>query len=232
LNSLTDEIRALLSAQGCTIVGFADLRCLSKEARQNLDYGIVIGLSYTRKAMEENMKGMPAAYYEEFTPINKKLPQLAIMTADYLISRGYKALAKVSSMVVQDEDYRTVLPHKTVATLAGIGWIGKCATLVTNEVGSALRLTVVLIDAPLECGAPVMESLCPDDCTACVDVCPGHAPLGGKWRMGVDRDVFFNAHACRPAARAHAKAALGIDETLCGLCISNCPFTMRALGYS
>jgi epoxyqueuosine reductase QueG len=232
MNSLMDEIRALLRGQGCTIVGFADLKSLSKEARQNFDYGIVIGLSYTRKAMEDNKNGLPAAYYAEFTPINKKLPLLANMTAQYLTDRCYKALAKVSSMVVQDEDYRTVLPHKTVATLAGIGWIGKCATLVTTEVGSALRLTVVLTDAALECGFPVTESLCPDDCTVCADVCPGHAPLGGKWRAGVDRDVFFNAHACRPAARAHAKAALGIDETLCALCISNCPFTMKALGYT
>lgn len=228
---LNDEIIELLKEEGCSIVGFADLRCLSKEARQNFDRGILIALSYTKEAMWNNKAGLPRLYYEEFTAINRRLPQLATLTAQYLVGKGYKALAKVQSTVVQDEDYRTVLPHKTVATLAGVGWIGKCATLVTREVGSALRLTVVLIDAPLECGTPITKSLCAPGCTACVDACPGKAPLGGLWEVGVDRDAFFNAHACHPAARAHAKAALNIEETLCGLCISNCPFTQRGLGY-
>jgi len=229
--SLNNEIIALLNREGCHIAGFADLRGLSKEARQNFDYGILIALSYTKEAMRDNKNGSPKRYFSEFTPINKRLPELAILIANFLIEKGYKALPKVQTMVVQDEDYRTALPHKTVATLAGISWIGKCATLVTHDVGSALRLTVVLTNAPLDCGTPVTESLCDPDCAICADVCPGKAPLGGFWKHGVDRDVFFNAHACRPAARAHAKKLLDIDETLCGLCISNCPFTKRGLGY-
>lgn len=228
---LNTEITSLLQKEGCDIVGFADLRCLSKEARQNFDSGILIALSYTKEAMQDNKNGLPQRYYDEFNSINRRLPELATLTAKYLTEKGYKALAKVSSMVVQDEDYRTVLPHKTVATLSGVGWIGKCATLVTREVGSALRLTVVLTDAPLQCGTPITKSLCASNCTACVDVCPGKAPLGGLWEVGIDRDTFFNAHACRPAARAHAKAALNIDETVCALCISNCPFTKLGLGY-
>jgi len=231
--SLNDEITDLLKREGCNIVGFADLRCLSKEARQNFDYGIVIALSYSAEAMRDNKNGDARRYWEEFTPINKRLPELATLTANFLVSGGYKALAKITSTVVQDEDYRSVLPHKTAATLAGIGWIGKCATLVTKEVGSALRLVVVLTNAPLDCGMPITESLCDPNCAICADVCPGKAPLpdAGLWKAGVDRDAFFNAHACRPAARAHAKAALGIDETLCGLCISHCPFTKKGLGY-
>lgn len=229
--SLTDEIKQYLHEQGADIIGFADLRCLPFEIRENFDYGIVIGLAYSKQAMFDNMKGNAETYYSEFTPINKKLPELALLSAEFLINKGYKALAKVRTMVVQNDDYRTVLPHKTVATLAGIGWIGKCALLVTEEFGSALRLIVVLTNAVLECGSPVTESKCNENCTICSDICPGHAPLGGLWSVSVDRDKFFNAHACRPAARSHAKEALGIEETLCGLCISYCPFTKKALGY-
>ena len=36
---LNDEIIALMKQENCYIVGFADLRCLSKEVRQNFDYG-------------------------------------------------------------------------------------------------------------------------------------------------------------------------------------------------
>ena len=45
--------------------------------------------------------------------------------------------------------FRTVMPHKTVAVHAGLGWIGKSALFVTEKYGSAVRLTSVLTDAPL-----------------------------------------------------------------------------------
>jgi len=226
------EIAALLREEGCAIYGFADLRCLSEEVRQNFDTGIAIALSYTKEAMRDNLNGPSQKYYDEYNVINGRLPKIAAKAERLLVDRGYKALARPASSVVSPaEDYRSVLPHKTVATLAGVGWIGKCATLVTDEVGSALRLIVVLTNAPLACGTPVTVSKCPPRCTACADVCPGKAPLGGMWAAGVDRAAFFDAHACQPAARARAKAMLGIDLTLCGLCIANCPFTKKGLGY-
>ena len=229
--TLNHEITALLNQESCHIIGFADLSCLSKEVRQNFDYGILIGLSYSKEAMLENNNNQPQQYNIEFNAINKRLPKLAALTADFLVSKEYKALAKVQSMVVQDKDWRTVLPHKTVATLAGIGWIGKCATLVTPEVGSALRITVVLTDAPLECGTPISKSLCPPKCNICTKTCPGNAPKGSLWEAGIDRDEFFDAHACAHAALSRAKDLLGVDYRLCALCISNCPFTKKGLGY-
>ena len=87
--SLNNEIIALLKQEGCSIVGFADLRCLSKEARQNFDYGILIALSYSKEAMQDNKNGLPQRYYEEFTPINKRLPELAVLIANYFY--GYSS---------------------------------------------------------------------------------------------------------------------------------------------
>ena len=232
---LNDEIIKLMKQENCNIVGFADLRCLSKEVRQNFDYGIVIALSYSKEAMQENTNGNIQPYYNEFKPKNPRLNQLILKIEQYLVYRGYKALAKTQSMTVQDEDLRTVLPHKTVATLAGIGWIGKCAMLVTDKVGSALRISVVLTNAPLECGVPITKSKCPPNCTVCADICPGKAPLDGDvplWESNVDRADFFDANACCTAARKRAKEMLGIGDTLCGLCMSVCPFTKRGLGYS
>jgi epoxyqueuosine reductase QueG len=229
--NLNQEIIASLNQEGCNIVGFADLRCLSKETRQNFNTGIVLALSYSKEAMWEHQNGSMRRYHDEWKPMTFRLDELAALTARLLTAKGYKALPQVSATVVQDKYLRTVLPHKTVATLAGIGWIGKCAMLVTNEVGSALRIKVVLTNAPLTCGTPATTSLCPPDCAACADACPGKAPRGGLWEAGVDRDSFFDAHACRDAALDRAKATLGIDETLCGLCISSCPFTKTGLGY-
>lgn len=228
---LTDEIRNELYSMGASLVGFADLTVLPKEVRENFDYGIVIGLAFSKKAMQGNMNGDARQYWSEFTPMSKKLPQLAVHTANFLIDKGYKALAKVQTMVVQDSDYRTVLPHKTVATLAGVGFIGKCAALVTKEFGSAIRIIVVLTNAPVECGDPVTKSLCDPKCDVCAKVCPGKAVKGGIWEAGVDRDILLDPHACRRAARQHAWENLRVEETLCALCISNCPWTKNALNY-
>ncbi len=229
--SLSDEIRDSLKNEGVPVVGFADLTILPPETRQNFDRGIAIGLVYSAAAIRENRNGNPGRYYAEFQSMNKRLPRLAAGVADLLARRGYKAWAKAAPTVVQNGDLRTVLPHKTVATRAGLGWIGKCALLVTREFGSALRLVVVLTDAPLECGAPVTRSNCPKGCSACMDACPGHAPLGRLWSPETDRAAFFDAHACRTAARARAAATLGVDESVCGLCIANCPYTIHALEY-
>jgi epoxyqueuosine reductase QueG len=222
-----------MNQNNCLIVGFADLRSLSKEVRQNFDNGIVLALSYSKEAMQELKNVDMKRYYEEWKPKPRRLDELAVITADYLVEKGYKALAKVQSTVVYDKDMRTVLPHKTIATLAGLGWIGKCAMLVTHEVGSALRIAVVLTNAPLECGTPVTKSLCPPGCKLCVNACPGKAVIDrGLWKTDIDRDEFFDARACFKAARACAKELLGLEnDTLCGLCIANCPFTMKALGY-
>jgi len=228
---LSDEVRSELLSLGASVVGFADLTVLPKEIRENFDYGIVIGLAYSRKAMQDNMNGDARQYWSEYSLINKKLPQLAVHIANILIDKNYKAVAKVQTMVVKDADHRTVLPHKTVATLAGTGFIGKCAALVTKEFGSALRIIVVLTNAPLEFGTPVSKSLCDPKCKICADVCPGKAIKGGLWDVNTDRSVFFDAHACAPAAIRHAKEKLGIEETICALCISNCPWTRRALNY-
>jgi epoxyqueuosine reductase QueG len=229
--NLNNDIIKILKQQGCNIVGFADLRCLSKEARRNFDYGIVIALPFSKEAMIENINS-PQKYYEERRPMTQRLNKLREFTADYLTEKGYEVNANIPPFSADDKDNLTsILPLKTVATLSGIGWIGKCALLVTKEVGSAFRMTVVLTNAPVECGTSVTKSKCPPDCTVCVDICPGKAPLGGFWEAGIEREKFFDAHACYSVANARAKEKLGIDDSLCGLCMSNCPFTKRGLGY-
>ena len=237
---INNDLTVMLNQEGCYIIGFADLRVLPNDIRDGFDYGILIGMPYTKEAMLENNNGKPARYYAELHSISRQLTHLANITADYLTQQGYQALAQTPETIARPEGYyqqgsteyfRTFLPHKTVATLAGVGWIGKNAMLVTKEAGSALRMRVVLTNAPLECGTPITKSKCPKNCMVCVNICPGKAPKGVNWEVSVDRDEFFDAEACFAAARARAKEMLGVDEVICGLCISHCPFTKAGLGY-
>jgi epoxyqueuosine reductase QueG len=109
------------------------------------------------------------------------------------------------------------------ATLAGLGWVGKCDLLVTPEFGSAVRWGSVLTDAPLACGTPVTASRC-GVCRACVDVCPGQACSGTEWRQGLARESFWDPKACMAGMQA-INARRGSDFKICGLCIAACPYT-------
>jgi len=229
--TISRNIKNKLYDKGASLVGFADLRSLPANVRENFDFGIAILLAYTKEAMSDNLSGDMSRYHREWAGVNMKLAELGAFAAGLLTSAGYKAWGKTQPTVLQDQNMNTVLPHKTVGTLSGIGWIGKNAALVTREFGGAFRMVTVLTNAPLECGVPETESLCDPDCRICASVCPGQAVLGGQWRVGTPRGEFFDAFACKPAARARAKQLLDMDETLCALCISHCPWTRKALGY-
>ena len=96
-------------------------------------------------------------------------------------------------------EYNTTLPHKTVATRAGISWIGKSALLVTNEYGSALRLSSILTDAPLSISHPINKSRC-GDCMICTNACPADVVSGKLWEVGLYCDEFFDPVKCRMMA--------------------------------
>jgi len=145
----------------------------------------------------------------------------------FLETRGHKTKwFAATSVGIEPKTLSTRLPHKTAATRAGLGWIGKCALLVTKPFGSAVRITTVLTDAKLSGGAPIDSSKC-GKCTICVDACPSLAPSGKNWQVDLHRDSFFDAFACRKTARELAAKRVGIHETLCGICIAVCPWTQK-----
>ena len=141
---------------------------------------------------------------------------------------GFRAIALSRDNVTYERaTHSTILPHKTVATRAGLGWIGKNALLVTRERGSAIRLTSVLTDAPLPIAEPINESQC-GDCDICLRNCPGEAILGPNWSVEKRREEFFSAVSCRRACIQRTwKTKPGLS--LCGLCIAVCPYTKKAI---
>ncbi len=224
---LSDRLRSELMDQGAALVGCADLSALPAEVRGGKRYGVSIAVALKAEAIEGMRTGPTAEYYAEYLRANELLAALAEEGRKFLTGHGYEAVAKAPTYVgIDPKTHRTVLPHKTVATRAGLGWIGKCALLVTEKYGSAVRMTTVLTDAVLAAGTPVDASRC-GSCLNCVNACPGKAPLGGNWDINEDRDAFYDADKCSTAAKHSAMTHLHINETICGLCIVSCPWTQR-----
>lgn len=226
MNDITGFIRAELLSHGADIVGFADLHEVPADARCGLPFGIAIAVKMT-PAVVRGISGAPTReYYDEYHSLNDKLDMLVNLGAEALTMHGYQAVAQSRAFVSEknETDYSSALPHKTVATRAGIGWIGKSALLVTPEYGSAVRLSSILTDAPLQTATPVNTARC-GTCMRCTQACPAGAIKGTNWALGVERDSFFDPVKCRKTARERAFASIGIEITQCGKCIEVCPYT-------
>ena len=225
MDAFSKEFHDFLLAQGASLCGFGDL---SGVAEGDLRCGVSVAVALPKDILLSIANGPSRGYFDAYHFINAKLDAIVTAGAEYLREKGYRAHAQTRANVKEHDGYRSDLPHKTLATRAGLGWIGKSALLVTNEFGPAVRISSLLTDAPLFAAQPIDRSKC-GSCTACVDHCPGKAISGKLWDVTMDREVFFNAADCRKTARALSKSLLNEEITLCGKCIEICPYTRRYL---
>ena len=227
MTDLNSKIKAELLSLGANIVGFGSLDELPGETREDMPVGVSIAVVYPKEVIL-GISELPTLEYKEwYDRLNERLDMIVTCGAETLRNMGYKAVAKTRKYVGFSEgEYSTMLPHKTVATRAGLGWIGKCALLVTDEFGSALRLSSILTDAPFYTATPINKSRC-GNCMNCANACPAGAVSGKLWELGVYRDEFFDPIKCRKTARERAKLGFNGDITICGKCIEICPYTRR-----
>jgi len=226
LKRMREELECTLVDRGLTFMSCADLKALPSHICMEFPVGICLGKSLNPAVISEIAAGPTVSYANEYEKTNRLLDESAERCASILMAKGFQAIPfQASRYIKTDNTLSTDLPHKTVATLAGVGWIGKCALLVTEKYGSAVRYNTVLTDAPLPVGNPVSESRC-GDCMECVHACPAEAPNGNGWYPGRPRHEFYDAHTCRAKARSLSKQT-GIEHPICGICIAACPYTKR-----
>ena len=219
------ELREILMDSGADLSGFADL---SKMSGPEEKYGVSVAVKLSPEVIGSIAAGPNRVYFDLYHEANRKLNRIVLAGAEYIRECGYHALAQTTDSVKEFGNYRTRMPHKTVAVNAGLGWIGKSALFVTENYGSAVRLSSILTDAPLETDQPVTRSRC-GNCMICTNACPGKAISGIEWNSNLDRDQFFDPLACRKKARELAAEAIHEEITLCGKCIAVCPFTKKYL---
>ena len=196
MNNLTAFIKDELLCHGADIVGFGDLTMLLPQQRHNMPVGICVAVKYPKEVIKGITDLPTREYYEQYNILNEKLDMLVSLGASALKAFGYEAVPQTMDFVEQSEtDFTTVLPHKTVATRAGLGWIGKSALLVTNKYGSMVRISSILTNAPLNTVRPINKSKC-GDCMICIAACPANAILGKNWSVDTYRDEFYNAKLC------------------------------------
>ena len=223
---LSFKLKKYLLNNGASEVGFADITHFTP--KKELCYGVVFYIAYPKEIIR-NMQNAPThEYLKELISLNSRLDELGEKCEEYLIYNGYKAYAQTKKRLGTDfgEFNSFELPHKTIATRAGLGWIGKSALFTTSKYGSALRLSSVLTNAPLTIGTPILKSKC-GKCKKCKEACLGGAISGIEWNYKLKRNDFYDDKKCEKYALKVSKENLGKADTVCGKCIYACPHTQK-----
>jgi epoxyqueuosine reductase QueG len=160
-------------------------------------------------------------YYAHYKAVNELINQITLKTAMFLEQQGFRAYPIPASQSVGPRDnYAALFPHKTAATLAGLGFIGKSGLLIHKEFGPRLRLGTILTDAPLSCGEPVKECLC-GNCDLCVRACPAGALHNTIWTQDMPRQKIYDPRMCSDFMSNHF-GHIG-HGFVCGICMAVCP---------
>ena len=221
--SLETEIREELTNRGAAFVHFVDVSLLPAQQNKGLSIAILFGLSLTPEFIQE--VAVKEDYVQELIRNNQQdedefsrkeaeTDRIADDLADFLLSYGYSAYSQSEKNLIANGCYdavahSTLLPHKTIAVLAGIGWIGKNNLLITHELGCAISMCTVLTDAPIRTVTnSEAHSKC-GTCTICKDICPVGAIKGIGWDKSIARDERMDVYTC----------------TTCLKCLAHCPWT-------
>ena len=223
---VSHAIKQYIYGQGAALVGFARLEGLDLPGTMGLPYAISIAYALPLEVIESLRNGPTQTYHSQYKEKNAILNLIGRGVVGLIRSAGYKAhLVEATLEDAGQENYiesfTGTLPHKTAATLAGLGWIGKSSLFISSLYGPRVRLGTVLTDLPLEAGNPVSAGKC-GSCRACIKACPVMAIRDREWCVDMSRDDLLDARACRKKA-LELSAGLGINDSLCGICIWACP---------
>lgn len=222
---LTEELKKILYGQGADLVGIGDI---SKSADCHFKTGVAVAVSLPKKIILDLQKAPTREYFDLYYALNQKLNEIVMEGERFLRDNGFKAYAQTTDRVSIGQNNITKLPHKTVATRAGLGWIGKNCLLVTPQYGSAIRISSLLTNAPLEYNEPIDRSCC-KECNLCVKNCPAQALKGTLWEIGVQREKIIDTEKCYKKELEIMSEATGIKKDLCGKCFAVCAYTQKYL---
>lgn len=170
--------------------------------------------------------GPTLKYADEYARVNGRINEVSLALAAEIKARGFRARPLAASSRTDPVAIMGDFPHKTAATRAGLGWIGRHCQLITRPFGSWVRLGTVFTDLALQTGPPVERSFC-GECMRCVEACPAGALKGHAWHPGIPREQLLDVHTCDRWKKMHYfRFHKGHN---CGICSAVCPYGWKQL---
>ncbi len=178
-----------------------DITSLASEENRGYPYAILL-VKILPKEYIDKLNHKRETDYSVFSNYEHKTDELADKLVTVIQKEGYRAISQSENGIDSRGEYdektkNSVLPHKKIAILSGLGWIGKNNLLVTEKYGAALSMCSVLTDMPLDTiqTEPILSSRC-GECNLCLKICPVQAIHGRKWELGISRDDIVDVYRC------------------------------------
>ncbi|MBN1110354.1 MAG: epoxyqueuosine reductase [Methanomassiliicoccales archaeon] len=229
LEPLYAKIEEAARQAGSDLVGFANLSpmkgMLAGDATTfEFPYAVTFAVEIPKSAAVASLNKPSEEMRSAYKMCNKKLKASGDKVAEILTAAGYKARFIDPAQRVVPEKLLGPISQKAIASLSGMGWIGKNGLLITEKFGPRQRMGAVLTDMPVTREAKLIENKC-GDCTACIDHCPIKVLKGPDFKHHPEsRDLVIDWAKC-----GEYEARLIGDgskpEKACGRCISRCPFS-------
>jgi epoxyqueuosine reductase QueG len=220
---------SFMEQQKIELWGAADLRDFHTPEDSNgrkFPGALSFAVPMTPAIMAGIQSGPNQAYADEYTRVNNRINEIADRLAAQIRSRGFQALALAASVRSDPVNIKGDFPHKTAATRAGLGWIGRHCQLITRKFGSWVRLGTVFTAMPLAYAKPVERSFC-GACKTCVEACPAGALQGSAWAAGMPREKILDVRSCDRWKKEHYYQFHKGHN--CGICSAVCPYGLKSL---
>jgi len=209
--------------------GGADLENLPTPedlAGQRFPFALSFAIPMNPEVMANIQNGPNQAYADEYANVNDRINELSEALAGEIKGKGFRAKPLAASNRTDTVDIKGEFPHKTAATRAGLGWVGRHCQLITRAFGSWIRLGTVFTDMEFPCGPPVERNFC-GRCIRCVEACPAKALTGNAWHPGLSREEILDVRACDQWKKEHFYQYHHGHN--CGICSAVCPYGLKVL---
>lgn len=223
MRSFNNIIIQELGQHKIEFIHFVDVAGLTERENRGFPSAILFGVKCSPeylKRVSDNPNYVPEMiernYFndDEHYTHEMEMYRISDLLADFIGKNGYKTYS------LSDDNQRTTnnfvgnksnLPLKTLANLAGLGWIGKNNLLVNKEYGCCQHWGAVLTDMPLQTVLYEPSAIQCGNCRTCLDICQPNALQGKTWEYGISREEIINVDKC----------------TTCLKCMVHCPWTQK-----
>ena len=227
--SMTPDIKSFCKSNGADLVGIANLEpfkngwiVLPQNLLEPYTRAISIAMRVDDDIINAISDGPTPEYAQHYRSVNASLDRIASQLVQWIIDKGFNAMAIPASHIVDENDLLGSISHKAVARMAGIGWQGKSLLIISPEYGPRIRLATVLTDMPLEIDQP-LKNRC-GRCMECAKACPASAIKNVSTENHYEsRDDAIHLEKCH-GKLCEFKARPNVGALICGVCIKVCPF--------
>jgi len=220
METITNELKQ----HGIEFIHFVDISGLAQKQNRGFSSAVLFGVKcspeYLKKVSDNpnHVPDMIARNYfddDEHYVHEMGMYRISDLLAEFIEKKGYNAYSLSDDNQIATNNFfdgnKSMLPLKTLATYAGLGWIGKNNLLINREYGCCQTWGGVLTDMPLNTVLCHPSTVQCGNCRTCLDVCQPGALQGSVWISGIQREEMIDVEKC----------------TTCLKCMVHCPWTQK-----